>query len=162
MCAVIMLGGSLSAQSFRIGSKAPDIASLDWLTEHPAEIKRTTVVEFFHSGNKTSAERIEWLRTLAIENAELLNVVIVIRKDDHEALRMLAENREYYYVAQTDARFLRSVGVRYIPYTYITNPKRRTLWCGNPLFLEEQTLKSLIGEYNDKPLRKATSSRTRR
>lgn len=162
LCAMIMLGGSLSAQSFRIGTKAPDLSGLDWLTEHPAEIKRTTLVEFIHSNNKNSAERIDWLRGLAVENAEQLNVVIIIREDDHEALRMLAENREYYYVVQTDARFLRSIGVRYVPYTYITNPKRRTLWCGNPLFLEEQILKSLIGNDNDRPLRKATSSRTRR
>ena len=120
LCAMIMLGGSLSAQSFRIGTKAPDLSGLDWLTEHPAEIKRTTLVEFFHSNNKNSAERLDWLRGLAVENAEQLNVVIIIRDDDHEALRMLAENREYYYVVQTDARFLRSIGVRYVPYTYIT------------------------------------------
>ena len=151
ICVAILLGGSLSAQSLKIGRKAPDLSGLDWLTEHPAESKRTTLVEFMHSNNESATERVAELRKLASENVEKLNVVIVFRKDDNGALRLLAENREYYYIIQTDAHFLRSIGVRYVPYTYITCPKRRTLWCGNPLFLEEQTLKSLIsdGEYHD-------------
>ncbi len=165
---VLLLGLVLSlpcvTQSLKIGDKAPDLAKLAWLTEMPSNLKQTTLVEFFHSSNEVSAERIDELRRLAVENHPQLNVVIFVREDDSEGFRMLAENREYYYVIQTDARYLRSLGVHYVPYTYVTTPKRRTMWCGNPLFLDKQTLITLIndGENNDKSLRKAASRRARR
>lgn len=162
--ALLLLGGPLSAQSFKISTKAPDLSDEAWLTERPTESKRITLVEFLHSNNEFSATRVEELRSLAVAYKDSLNVVVVIRHDDAEALRLLAENREYYYVIQTDAQFLRSIGVLYMPYAYVTCPNRRTVWCGNPMFLERQTLENLISdeEYYDKPLRKATSRRTRR
>jgi hypothetical protein len=152
------------AQSFKIGDKAPDLSDLAWLTEMPANLKQTTLVEFIHSSNHLASERIDALRSLAAENHEQLNVVIIVREDDNEGFRMLAENREYYYVIQTDARYLRSVGVNHVPYTYVTDAKRRTLWCGNPLFLDEQTLITLISdsENNDRSLRKRASRQPRR
>lgn len=162
--ALTTLCTNLSAQSLKIGGKAPKTDSFEWLTEPPTEKKRTTLVEFFHSSNDVCTGRIKTLCQLAEQHADSLNVIVVVRGDDSRGLKILAENSGNYYVAQLSARTLRSMGVRYVPYAYVTCPKRRTLWCGNPLFLEHETLKILIsdGKYYDRPLRKAASGRTRR
>ncbi|MBO5655461.1 MAG: hypothetical protein J6R31_03365 [Rikenellaceae bacterium] len=159
---VVSLGAS--AQSLRIGGKSPSPDALVWLTELPAEKKRTTLVEFFHSSNEICTSRIEELGRIATEHADSLNVIVVVRGDDSLGHQMLTEQNLGFCVVQLTPRALRSLGVRYVPYAYVTSPKRRTLWCGNPVFLQYQTLKQLIsdGKYYDKPLRKATSRRTRR
>lgn len=160
----VAIGFGASAQSLRIGGKTPSPDALVWLTELPAEKKRTTLVEFFHSSNEICTSRIEELDRIATEHTDSLNVIVVVRGDDTRGHRMLTERDWGFCVAQLTPRTLRSLGVRYVPYAYVTSPKRRTLWCGNPVFLQYQTLKQLIsdGKYYDKPLRKAASRRTRR
>lgn len=162
ICAVMCC--ELSAQSLKIGSKAPKTDPFVWLTPPPVEKKRTTLVEFFHSSNKSCTDRIELLEQLATQHADSLNVIVVVRGDDTRGHQMLADGSQHFYVAQLSPRAMRGIGVRYVPYAYVTCPKRRTLWCGNPVFLEHETLKILIsdGKYHDRPLRKAASGRTRR
>ena len=158
----LVLSLDATAQSLKIGSKAPDLTGLVWLTRPPAEHRRTTLVEFLHSSNAKAYERIVELERLATHHADSLNVVVVTRMDDSAAHDMLANAP--FYVVSAEPRFMRSVGVQFAPYAYVACPKRHTLWCGNPIFLEDKQLEILIsdGTYHDRPLRKAASGRARR
>ena len=72
----------LSAQSLKIGSKAPKTESFVWLTTYPLTKKRTTLVEFFHSSNRSCTDRIQLLEQLASQHADSLNVIVIVRGDD--------------------------------------------------------------------------------
>ena len=151
-------------QIFKIGSKALKAESREWLTEPPTAKRQTILVEFFHSSNSTCVERIDTLRQIASQHADSLTVIVVVRGDDSKGQQILVDKRQGYFVAQTTPRSLRALGVRYVPYAYVACPNRRVAWCGNPVFLKHETLKTIIsdGNYNDRPLRKTTSRRTRK
>ena len=89
--AAISLGAS--AQTLRIGGKTPSPDALVWLTDLPAEKKRTTLVEFFHSSNEICTSRIEELGRIATEHADSLNVIVVVRGDDTRGHRALLYRR---------------------------------------------------------------------
>lgn len=144
--ALLMLTSlTLSAQRVEVGSKAPRIRNVEWISDEPEESKKALMVEFFHSSNSDCQEHIEHLNALACDYRREMDVVMLTREPAEQVASMLLHEYQYFYVATDESGDnFRAFDANHVPYGVIVSPKGYILWAGNPLTLTDSTIKKLL------------------
>lgn len=145
LAALLLAALPLSAQRLVIGERAPELKVERWLSAAPSLDNKAVMVEFFHSSNQKSADRLPQLSQLARANADKLTVVVLTREDDPTVTARLLDGNPAYYAGYdgTGAAF-NSFEARYVPYAVIYDKRGRVLWVGNPSSLSDSDIKTLI------------------
>lgn len=146
MTAMLFLALSpLSAQRLVIGERAPELKIQKWLTAVPSTEGKFVMVEFFHSSNKKSVERLSTLNTLAKTNAEKLAVIIITRESDPAVTSVILNGNPSYYVGLDEGgKIFSAYSAQYVPYSVVSDKKQRILWVGNPTSMSNEDVLQLI------------------
>lgn len=136
---------SLSAQRAEVGSYAPYIGGVEWISDRLEKSDRALMVEFFHSSNKDCRDHIEHLNALACDYRHDMDVLMLTREPSEQVAGMLLHEYQYFYVAIDESgKVFRAFDVSHVPYAVIINPKGVIIWAGNPLSLNVSTIKKLL------------------
>lgn len=103
------------------------------------------MVEFYHSSNRSSAERLARLDAIAKTHANDLAVIVVTREDDSAVTSALLQGNPSYRVGYDgDGSVFSAFSARYVPYSVITDRRGRILWVGNPSSLTDADITGII------------------
>lgn len=135
----------LPAQRLVIGERVPELKVERWLSDAPSTGNKAVMVEFFHSSNPKSIERLARLDELARIDRDNLTVIVLTREDDPAVTGRLLEGNPSYYAGYDGAgTAFNSFGARYVPYSVIYDKRGRVLWVGNPSALSNADVERLI------------------
>lgn len=138
---------SLCAQRVEVGSRAPLIGDVEWISDPLEASGKCLMVEFFHSSNKDSREHIDHLNALACDYRHQMDVLMLTREPSEQVAGMLLHEYQYFYVATDESgKLFRSFDVKHVPYAVIINPKGIIVWAGNPLTLSDAMLKKTLNK----------------
>ncbi len=136
---------SLSAQRAEVGTYAPHIDEVEWISDRLEESDKALMVEFFHSSNVDCREHIEDLNAMACDYRYDMDVLMLTREPAEQVAGMLLHEYQYFYVAIDESgKVFRAFGVSHVPYAVVINPKGIIVWAGNPLSLTDSTIKKLL------------------
>lgn len=137
---------SLSAQSVEIGSRAPRIRDVVWISDRLEEgDNKALMVEFFHSSNKECRNHIDTLNNIARDYRHKMDVLMLTREPSEQVAGMLLHEYQYFYVATNESgSMFRLFDVTHVPYAVVINPKGFIIWAGNPLTLTNKTIEKLL------------------
>lgn len=136
---------SLSAQRVEVGSYAPYIGGVEWISDPLERSDKALMVEFFHSSNKECCDHIEHLNALACDYRHEMDVLMLTREPSEQVAGMLLHEYQYFYVATDESgRQFRAFDVKHVPYAVIISSKGVIIWAGNPLTLNDSTIKKLL------------------
>jgi len=136
---------SLSAQRAEVGTRAPRLRGVEWISDPLEKSSRALMVEFFHSTNSDSREHVEHLNALACYYRNDMDVVVLTREPAEQVASMLLHEYQYCYVATNESgEMFASYDVSHVPYAVIIDPRGVIIWMGNPLTLTDQTIKKLL------------------
>lgn len=142
--AVLMAVVPLSGQKLVIGDRAP-LLKLQWLEKAPKTDGKYTMVEFFHSSNSASVNRLPVLHRLAVATEGKLAVVVVTRESDSSVKTMLTERNPAYYAAlDPDGATFSAYRATYVPYSVIYDRRGRIVWLGNPTSLSNDDIMEML------------------
>ena len=142
----LLFVGTISAQKVAIGSRAPRIERVEWLSDRPDMVGRAMLVEFFHSSNTICRSRIDYCNRLAAELTDSLTLVIVAREPEEQIAPLLFKEYQYYYIAvDSSGELCKSYGVPYVPYSVVVGRRGIVRWTGNSQTLDLPTLHTIIG-----------------
>ncbi len=141
---VMMTVLPLSGQKLMIGDRAP-LLKLEWLGRTPKTDGRYTLVEFFHSSNKASVNRLPVLHRLATATEGKLAVIVVTREQDADVKTMLTERKPAYYAAyDSGGATFSAYKATYVPYSVLYDRKGRIVWLGNPTSLSNDDIIKML------------------
>lgn len=145
IAALLLAALPLSAQRLVIGERAPELKVERWLSAAPVAGTKAVMVEFFHSANQSSVERLARLDELARNNKDKLTVIIVTKESDPAVTgRLLEGNPSYYSAYDGGGAAFTSFGARYVPYAVIFDKRGRVLWVGNPSSLSDNDIATIL------------------
>lgn len=150
---------AVAAQTLVVGEKVPDFRVREWADMRrplPAP-HRMMLVEFFHSSNQESVNRLAELNRLAKQYAGGLTVIVITKEDSPQVRQMLREVSALYYIGMDDnGKTFAVFGVQYVPYAVLIDPKGRLLWMGNSTTMGADVIENNLehGIYSNRPLRK--------
>lgn len=135
-----------AAQLVEVGSHAPRIRNVEWISDRPEFVdERFLMVEFFHSAAEDSRSHIEPCNALARDYRKQMDVVVLTREPAEQVAGMLLHEYQYFYVASDESgQTYRAFGVSHVPYAVIVNPKGIIVWAGNPIKLTTTTIEKLL------------------
>lgn len=135
-----------AAQLVEVGSHAPRIRNVEWISDRPELAdERFLMVEFFHSAAEDSRAHIEPCNALARDYRKQMDVVVLTREPAEQVAGMLLHEYQYFYVASDESgQTYRAFGVSHVPYAVIVNPKGIIVWAGNPIKLTTTTIEKLL------------------
>lgn len=143
--ALLLAALPLPAQRLVIGEKVPELKVEHWLSAAPSTGNKAVMVEFFHSSNPKSIERLARLDELARSNGENLTVIVLTREDAPAVTgRLLEGNPSYYAGYDASGTAFTSFEARYVPYSVIYDKRGRVLWVGNPSTLSNADVERII------------------
>lgn len=144
MIAVFILAAvPLFGQRLSRGEKMPDYQFKGWISTSQPSGSKATMVEFFHSGNKVSVDRLAALEQLAKDNSRTLNVIVVTREDTPEVRKMLG-GRAFFSAIDDEGKTFAAFSALYVPYAVVADKKGRVVWLGNPVSLKAGEVQQLI------------------
>lgn len=133
----------LWGQRLSRGEKMPDYQVKAWISASQPSGGKATLVEFFHSGNKVSVDRLAALEQLAKDNSRVLNVLVVTREDTPEVRKMLG-GKAFHAAVDDDGKTFSAFSALYVPYAVLADKKGRVVWLGNPVSLKTEDIPQLI------------------
>lgn len=133
----------LFGQRLARGEKMPELQVKQWISQSQPAPGKATLVEFFHSGNKTSVERLKALEELAKSNSSKLNVIVVTRENTAPVTQMLS-GKSYFAVLDDEGKTFSAYSAIYVPYTVIADRRGRVVWLGNPTSITDKEIADLI------------------
>ena len=138
---------SLWAQRVEVGSRAPHIADVEWISDPLEESGKVLMMEFFHSSNKDSREHIDHLNALACDHRHEMDVLVLTREPSEQVAGLLLHEYQYFYIGSDESgKVFRAFNVKHVPYAVIINTKGIIVWAGNPLTLTNQMLKKTLNK----------------
>ncbi len=138
---------SLLAQRVVVGSRAPQIKGVEWISDRLEKSDKALMVEFFHSSNKDCREHIDHLNALACDYRHEMDVLMLTREPSEQVAGMLLHEYQYFYIAADESGGLfRAFDVKHVPYAVIISPKGVVVWAGNPLTLTNEILKKTLSK----------------
>lgn len=134
---------AVSAQKLMIGEKAPDLKIKDWVNEKPAQ-GTARLIEFYHSSNQQSRERIADLDAYANKFSGL-TVILISRENKSDVEKAVSPSSRPFSVGIDDGgKTFSAYSVQYIPFSVLVDEKGRVLWFGNPSNLGEATISNAL------------------
>jgi hypothetical protein len=148
LCILFALLGvaiSLSAQQVEVGSKAPHISGVEWISDTPQLGGRFLMVEFFHSSNDDCKAHINTCNSLSHTSLDQMDVVMLTREPSEQLASLLMHEYQFFYVASDEEGTMFSAfGANHVPYAVIVNPKGVIVWTGNPWTLNIEIIENII------------------
>ena len=137
---------TLSAQQrVEVGSYAPYIHNVEWISDRPDRSDKALMVEFFHSANKDCCNHIAPLNNIARDYRQRMDVLMLTREPSEQVADMLLHEYQYFYVATNEnGSVFRLFDVTHVPYAVIVNAKGVIVWAGNPLTLTDKTIEKIL------------------
>lgn len=135
---------TLDAQRLSIGERVPELNISKWLTEAPSLDGKAVMVEFFHSSNQKSIDRLRTLDDLARKGGNKLAVVVVTKEDSPEVGAMLTEGAPAYSVGYDTGSTFPDFEARYVPYAVLYDRRGRILWVGNPTTMKNEDIIGML------------------
>lgn len=147
--ALLLLGAtlSLSAQRVEVGSKAPKIGQVEWISDTPHLGERVLMVEFFHSANRDCRDHIATCNTLAHMYLDDMDVVMLTREPSEQIASLLMHEYQFFYVASDESgKTFEAFGASHVPYAVIITTRGVIAWTGNPLTLTREIIDNIISQ----------------
>lgn len=119
------------SQKLVIGSQRPSMRGIQWQNKSP-KLNKPLLIEFYHHDNSSSREFLDLLSEIKQQSRGNLEIVILTR----DGGKSLAHLNQYYgdeYLIGYDptGAVFSSFGVKYIPYSILSDRKGNLLWIGN-------------------------------
>ena len=142
IAALACMAFGAKAQRLIIGERAPELRISQWLGEiRPADEHKARLVEFFHSSNKICLERLQVLDELAQKYGNSLEVIVFAKEPSTKIIEVVQPAERKFATALDDAgRTFTLYGVRFVPFTVLTDSRGRVVWFGNPSSLTEEII----------------------
>jgi hypothetical protein len=138
---------SLRAQRVEVGSIAPQIRGVEWISDTPQLGGRALMVEFFHSSNEDCRAHIELCNNLSHLFLDQMDVVMLTREPAEQVASLLMHEYQFFYVATDESGdTFRAFGVNHVPYAVIISPRGEVIWIGNPWTLSKEIIENLIAQ----------------
>lgn len=148
LCIIFLLLGaalSLSAQQVEVGSRAPRIGQVEWISDTPQLGERALMVEFFHSSNKDCRDHIAPCNTISHMFLDEMDVVMLTREPSEQVASLLMHEYQFFYVASDESgATFRAFGAKHVPYAVIIDTKGVIVWTGNPWSLTKEIIENAI------------------
>lgn len=149
LLAILITGPALS-QKMVIGSKVPDLKTVEWLTTAPPPLDgseaRPMLIEFYDPGNSTVNRLFPRLRDIKAKygnNSSLL--IILLTRQSGPIIQQLVQDHgnDYYIGSDPDGKTYQNFNVRFLPYTILVDSKNQLHWQGNLSNITDHALTSI-------------------
>lgn len=139
LCTLLSIANRAIAQRVALEERIPKIKADKWLDDNEPSEARYTYIEFVHS------KTIPCIRTfLKIKEdhdhfGKDLQAIIITKEEPKDISPALRECvTEHIKVAfDTEGEIFREFRVRYVPFGIVIDQRRRVLWFGNPITVDE-------------------------
>lgn len=134
---------SSSGQKLMIGEKAPDLKIKEWINQSPAQ-GTARLIEFFHSANDQSHERLAVLDNYARKYSGL-TVILIAREDKPTIENTVAPSSRSFPVGIDDSgKTFSAYSVQYVPFSVLVDGKGKVVWFGNSSSLKESSISNAL------------------
>lgn len=132
----------VQAQKILLGERIPEVRNVTWLDELHPEPAPLTAVVFFTAANPSCLKALTHLRQLMERSGDRLRIIVVTRDEAGQAAETLGEllSSRLTVALDPEGKIFKSFGVNYVPFSLLTDARKRVLWQGNSLQLTEQIL----------------------
>lgn len=142
----VCMAGQAFAQKLVIGSRIPDLKTVQWLTLAPkAEVPM--LIEFYNPDNATSARFFPKLAYIKAKhgNGDSGIQIVVLTQLKGAALDKLAKDYgdAYYIGGDPDGKIYQAFNVQFLPYTILVSSKGELYWQGNLGNITEAVLQKI-------------------
>ncbi len=144
----VVLGTPLSAQNIALNERIPKIKTANWLDGIVPQQGEYTYIEFVRSNTVPCIESFLKIKRYIADNDTPIQVIFVTREDPSHIdshLRECLGGRIGALIDDT-GRIFQDFGVRYVPFGVIVNRKRKAVWFGNPITVDDDFFKKLTAE----------------
>lgn len=133
-----------AAQNVALGEKVPELKVASWLDGRAPAHGRATLLVFFHSASRPSAESLAHLQALGREFGGRMNIAVVSREraESVEAVVRPYVGGNLSVGFDEGGRSFAAYDVQYLPFGVLVSAKGRALWMGNPRQLTRKTIES--------------------
>lgn len=136
--------GSVGANDFR-GKKGPAVSAQTWMTKMPETDGKVVMIEFWATWCPPCRKSIPHLNDLHKKHGEKLTIIGVSDEDAGKVRSFMKSTRFDYAVASDPSRkLINAVKPQGIPHALIMSPDGIVRWQGNPLSLQEATVRQII------------------
>lgn len=130
----VCAAGQAFAQKLVIGSRIPDLKTVQWLTLAP-KAEMPMLIEFYNPDNATSARFFPKLSDIKRKygNGDSgLQIVVLTQIKGEAREKLAADYGEIYFIGgDPDGKVYQGFNVQFLPYTILVNSKGELYWQGN-------------------------------
>ena len=130
----VLAAGQAFAQKMVIGSRIPDLKTVQWLTLAP-KAEAPMLIEFYNPDNTSSARFFPKLADIKARhgNGDSGIQIVVLTQLKGSALEKLAADygEAYYIGGDPDGKVYQAFNVQFLPYTILVSSKGELYWQGN-------------------------------
>lgn len=131
------------AQKLVIGSKIPELKSVQWLSKAPTASQQT-FIEFYQSSNSTSKQYFPKLEDVYAYKTNL-NVVVLTRENNDAIAQLVKDFGSKYCIGyDQDGKAFEALGVKFVPFSMMVDSKNNLLWQGNLSQFSPEVMKANI------------------
>lgn len=143
--AATVLCVAASAQHLALGERTPKIKTQQWLDGIVPQQTEYTYIEFVRSTTRPCIESFLKIKEHITDRNIPLGVIFIVCDEPSQADPRLRECLGGNVGALIDdtGRIFNDFGVRYVPYGVVVDRKRKALWFGNPLTVDDDFFKKL-------------------
>lgn len=136
----------VQAENIVIGDKLPEMRLQAWLMDMQPDEAEYTCILFYHSESELCKRSLRHIKRLVKANAPHFNMIIITKEDYASAGVALTEHlADNIGVAFDDrGRTFRYFGVKFIPFCIVSDHKRRAVWCGNGVTLNQTIIDRIL------------------
>lgn len=138
---------TLSAQRVEVGSKAPLIGQVEWISDTPQLGERFLMVEFFHSANEDCRAHIDPCNAISHTFLEQMDVVVLTKEPSEQVTSLLMHEYQFFYAASDESgKTFQAFGANHVPFAVIVDLQGVVIWTGNPWTLSKDIIENLIAQ----------------
>lgn len=138
------IAGAVGATDLR-GKKGPAVSVQKWMSKAPETEGKVVMIEFWATWCGPCKRSIPHLNELHEKYSDKLAIVGISDEDQGKIRSFMKSTRFEYAVASDPSRkIMNAIKPQGIPHAIIMSPDGVVRWQGNPLALEEATVKQII------------------
>lgn len=139
------------AQRVALEERIPKIKTKLWLDGKMPSKARYTYIEFVHSKTVPCIRTFLNIQQQHARFGEDIRAIIVTKENPAQISQALRESvTEYVNVAfDTKGEIFREFRVQYVPFGIVIDHRRRALWFGNPITVNDDFFKKIKTKRND-------------
>lgn len=130
-----------------LGKKAPKLTVEEWVSTKPDTTGKFIVLEFWKINCGPCVKYMPHMNELS---KKFKDGVVFIGLGSDTAEEVKTTNRvkiEFFSAVDTKKNTMGELGLRFVPYTLVIDPKGIVRWEGSPYKLTEEILKDIVKKY---------------